>query len=154
MLYTIMKKLFAITITLLLISCSDKVSVCDEYSSPYYSSTIGIDLKEKPHNTKIVGENITIRKAFEEIVSSETEIEPKSGFITLRLHIDKFGNFCNQETFQIDNEYQPAEFDRGELIKKIESISSNLSGWTNDTETKTFYLIRIKIKDGKIAEIF
>ena len=149
-----MKKLFAITIIILLISCSDKVADCDEYSSPYYGSTIGIDFKEKPHNTKIEGENITIRESFEQIVSSETEIEPKNGFITLKLHIDKYGNFCNQESFQIDTEYQPTQFNNGQLINKLESISTRLTGWTNDTETKTFYLIRLKVKNGRVAEIF
>lgn len=150
-----MKKHIAITLTILIFSCSEKMSDCEQNSSPYYSFKIGIiDLKGKKHNTKLKGENVTIRKALEQIVNSETAIKPKNGFITLRLHIDKYGNFCNQETFQINNEYHPTEFNDGELVTKIENISSSLKGWSNDTETKTFYLIRIKIEEGKIEEIF
>ncbi|PKB43040.1 hypothetical protein AX016_1222 [Cellulophaga sp. RHA19] len=149
-----MKKHFTIILILLLFSCNEKDSDCDEHSKPYYSFTYDIGLKEKHHNTKIKGENIVIRKAFQEIMNTETEISPKNGHITLRLHLDKNGNFCNQESFEIDNEYQPTKFNNGELIKKLKSISNGLLGWTNDTETKTFYLIRFKIKGGKIEEIF
>lgn len=145
-----MKKLFAIILTTLIISCSGKKSDCEEHSSAYWTETIF----GKPHNTRIEGENITIRKAFTGIKKSETDIEPKNGFITLRLHLDKYGNFCNQENFQIDTDYKPIEFNNGKLIKKLEKISSNLKGWKNDTETKTYYLIRFTIKDGRIEEVF
>lgn len=108
----------------------------------------------KPHNTKIEGENITLRNAFAEIKKSQNTIEPKNGFVTLRLHIDKYGNFCNQENFQINTEYQPVTFNNGKLIEELEDVSSNLKGWSNDTKTKTYYLIRFTIKDGQIEEIF
>lgn len=146
-----MKKHYAVIFVCLLFSCSGNVSDCEEYSEPYYSRSI---FKQVPHNTRISGENISIRKAFQDVVNSETEIEPQNGFITLKLHLDKFGNFCNQESFQIDEDYQQTEFNNGQLIKNLEYISSNLAGWMNDTETKTFYLLRLKIKDGKIEEIF
>ncbi|MBP1838864.1 hypothetical protein [Formosa algae] len=149
-----MKKPFAIIIILVIFSCKNDTPLCDEHSSPYYSSIIGIDFKEKRHNTRILGENITIRKAFKELTIKEKNIEPNNGFITLRIHLDKYGNFCNQETFEVDSDYQPTEFNNGTLIKKIRKISKSLSNWTNDTETKTFYLIRIKIKNGQIEEIF
>lgn len=145
-----MKKLFAIILTSLIISCSGKKSDCEEHSSAYWTTTIF----GKPHNTRIEGENITIRKAFENIKKLETDIEPKDGFITLRLHIDKNGNFCSQENFQINKDYQPTQFNDGKLIQKLEKISSNLKGWKNDTETKTYYLIRFTIKNGRIEEIF
>lgn len=145
-----MKKHFAIILIFLILSCSEKTLDCEEYSVAYHSHS----MYGKPHNTRITGENITIRKAFAKIKKQETEIQPKNGFITLKIHIDKYGNFCNQENYQIDEEYQQIEFNNGKLIKKLENISSKLSGWTNDTETKTFYLIRIKIKNGKIEEIF
>lgn len=131
-------------------SCSGKKSECEEHSSAYWTTTIF----GKPHNTRIEGENITIRKAFTGIKKSETDIEPKNGFITLRLHLDKYGNFCNQENFQINTDYEPIEFNNGKLIYKLEKISSNLKGWKNDTETKTYYLIRFTIKDGRIEEVF
>jgi len=108
----------------------------------------------KPHNTRIEGENITIRKAFTAIKNSETEIEPRNGFITLRLNIDKYGNYCNQENFQINTQYQPIEFNNGKLIEQLENVSKNLKGWKNDTETKTYYLIRLTIKNGRIEEIY
>lgn len=145
-----MKKLFAIILTLLFFSCSENKTDCEEYSSAYWTTT----MFGKPHNTRIEGENITIRKAFAEIRESETQIEPRNGFITLRLNIDKYGNYCNQENFQINTKYQPIQFNNGELIKKLENVSKNLSGWKNDTETKTYYLIRLSIKNGRIAEIF
>ncbi|WP_298551092.1 hypothetical protein [uncultured Algibacter sp.] len=145
-----MKKLFAIILTSLIISCSGKVSDCEKHSSAYWTTTIF----GKPHNTRIEGENFTIRKAFAEIKKSENNIEPKNGFITLRLHLDKYGSFCNQENFQINTNYQPIEFNDGKLIKKLEKVSSKLNKWKNDTETKTYYLIRFTIKDGRIEEIF
>ena len=145
-----MKKLFAIIFTSLIFSCSGNVSDCDEHSSAYWTMT----MLGKSHNTRIDGENIAIRKAFSEIKKSQTGIEPKNGFITLRLHIDKYGNYCTQENFQIDTQYQPVKFNNGKLIEQLEIIAANLSGWRNDTETKTYYLIRFTIKDGRIEEIF
>ena len=145
-----MKKLFAIILTFLFFSCSENKTDCEEYSSEYWTTT----MFGKPHNTRIEGENITIRKAFAEIRKSETEIEPKNGFITLRLNIDKYGNYCNQENFQINTQYQPIQFNNGKLIKQLENVSRNLNGWKNDTETKTYYLIRLTIKNGRIEEIF
>ncbi len=139
-----MKKIkIALFFFLIFISCSKKKEPCDEYSKPYFR-----------YNSAIKGENISIRKAFDKFIKEEVNITPKNGFITLKIHIDKFGNFCNQENFQIDENYQPTIFNNGELIKKVEAISSNLSGWQNDTETKTFYLIRLKIEDGIIKEVF
>jgi len=138
---------------LIFVSCSKKKEPCNEYSEPYYSSNFKW-FSFKDHNTKIKGENITLRKAFKKFIEEEKNITPKKGFITLKIHINKFGNFCNQESFQIDENYQPIVFNNGELIKKVEAISRNLSGWHNDTQTKTFYLIRLKIEDGTIKEVF
>lgn len=140
-------------ITLLFYACSEKKEPCDEYSESYYSGKY-VNFSFKYHNTKIKGENISIRKAFEKLIEKEQNIVPNNGFITVKLHLDKFGNFCKQESFQIDENYQPIIFNEGKLIKKIENITGNLTGWTNDTETKTFYLIRLKIKDGSIKEVF
>lgn len=145
-----MKNLIAIIFTLLFLSCSEKILDCEEHSSAYWTTT----MFGKPHNTKIERENIAIREAFQEIKKSETNIKPKNGFITLKLHIDKLGDFCNQENFQIDTEYQLTQFNNGTLIDELEKVSKNLKGWKNDTETKTYYLIRLKIKDGQIEEIF
>ena len=72
-----MKKIFAIILTSLIFSCSGKVSDCDEHSSAYWTTT----MFGTPHNTRIEGENIKIRKAFTKIKESETDIEPKNGFI-------------------------------------------------------------------------
>lgn len=143
----------AVVSTLLFYACSEKKEPCDEYSEPYFSHTL-INFSLIDHNTKIKGENISIRKSFKKLIEEEQDIVPVNGFITIKLHIDKFGNFCKQESFQIDENYQPTIFNNGELIKKIESITNSLKGWTNDTETKTFYLIRLKIKDGSIKEVF
>lgn len=148
--HTIMRKLITIIYILQLLSCAEKISDCEELSSAYWRST----MLGKPNNTKIQGENIAIRKAFQKLKKSETSIKPENGFITLKLHIDKYGNFCNQENFQIDSEYQPTQFNNEELIEKLKEVSSHLAGWTNDTETKTYYLIRFKIQNGKIEEIF
>jgi hypothetical protein len=105
-------------------------------------------------NTRIQGANITIRKAFQELVESEVNIQPNNGFITLKIHLDRSGNFCNQENFQIDSDYQSTQFNNGDLIRKLEDISSQLAGWKNDTNSKTYYLIRLKIEQGRIAEIY
>jgi hypothetical protein len=145
-----MKKLIAIILTFLIFSCFEKKTDCEEYSSAYWTTT----MFGKPHNSRIEGENITIRKAFTEIKKSEIDIEPKNGFITLRLNIDKYGNYCNQENFQINTQYQSIEFNDGKLIEQLENISKNLKVWKNDTETKTYYLIRLTIKNGRIEEIF
>lgn len=145
-----MKNISIFVFALVFLSCIEKASDCEDNSAPYWTvSVIG-----NPHNTRIQGENITIRKAFQELVDTEINITPNNGFITLKLHLDKSGNFCNQENFQIDTDYQATEFNDGDLITKLENISSKLEGWLNDTESKTYYLIRLKIQDGQIAEIF
>lgn len=148
-------KIFKIALIFLvfLFSCSKKKEPCEEYSEPYYSGN-HMFFSHKNHNTRLKGENITIRKAFKKLIFEEQNITPNNGYITLKIHIDKHGNFCNQKCYQIDENYQPTIFNNGELIRKIEAISSNLSNWKNDTETKTFYLIRLKIEDGIIKEIF
>lgn len=108
----------------------------------------------KPHNTRIENENIRIRKEFEKLVKSENEITPSRGFITLKIHIDKKGEICNIENYQIDEDYISTEFNDGELIKKINRIAINLDDWKNDTNTKTYYLIRLKVNNGSIEEVF
>jgi len=144
-----MKNLFILTIILILTSC--KGNSCDEESEGYWTGNF---ITQKLHKTKIEGENITIRNAFKEIIESEKSIKPEQGFITLRLHLDKNGFFCEQDIFEIDTEYQPISFNKGKLAKKLANVSSSLSGWSNQTKTKTYYLIRLKIKNGEIVEIF
>lgn len=138
-----MKYLKIATILLLLYSCSKKKSLCDEYSKPYYR-----------YKTIIKGENITIRNAFKKLIYNEQSITPKDGFITIKIHTDKNGNPCSLETYQIDKNYQKTTFNNGELITKVKDISSGLTNWIKETKNKTFYLIRLKIEDGKIKEVF
>ncbi|AFL79611.1 hypothetical protein Aeqsu_1541 [Aequorivita sublithincola DSM 14238] len=147
-----MKKQIAIILSLFisLLSCGKKETNCEEHSSAYWTTT----MFGTPHNSKIQGENFTIRKAFQEIKDKETDIVPANGYITLKIHIDKYGKYCNQENFQINAEYKPTDFNNGKLIAELEKISQNLRDWQNDTETKTYYLIRLTIKNGKIEEIF
>lgn len=144
-----MKTLFVIILILALTSC--KENSCDEESEGYWTGNF---ITQKLHETKIEGENVTIRNAFKEIIESEKNIEPDEGFITLRLHLDKNGFFCEQDVFEIDTDYMLISFNKGILAKKLSNISSSLSGWTNQTNTKTYYLIRLKIKHGEIVEIF
>lgn len=145
-----MKKTFVALFIFLILSCSGGSSDCEENSFAYWTTT----MFGTPHNSKIQGENFTIRKAFSKIKASKTDIEPKNGFITLKIHIDKNGKFCSQEHYQISDEYKPVEFNNGKLISELQEISSNLNGWQNDTKTKTYYLIRFTIKNGRIEEIF
>lgn len=142
-----MKK-FLILKILLLVSIqlfSQKNNDCNDKIVPYWWNGI---------NSRIEGENPILRKAFEKIQLSETKIEPKKGFITLRLNISKTGKICNIETFQIDENYKRTEFNDGKLISTLEEIAYKLTNWKRDKEYKTYNLIRLKIKNGKIEEIF
>lgn len=140
-----MKGNLLIVVTLTLLSFSQDKNECDENTMPYWANGI---------NSRIEGEGPTLRKVFREIQYSETNISPSNGFITLRLNITKTGKFCNIETFQIDENYDNTEFNNGELIKKLEGIATGLTDWKRDKDYKTYNLIRLKIKNGKIEEIF
>ena len=140
-----MKKLFALITTITLLSFSQGKNSCEERSRPYWANGI---------NSRVKGEVPTLKKAFNDIQISETNIEPANGFITLRLNISKTGKLCNLETFQIDENYDSTEFNNGELIKDLEKIAIELKEWKRDKEFKTYNLIRLKIKNGKIEEIF
>ena len=141
-----MKKLLVLIMFLVtFLSFSQEKTECDERSMPYWANGI---------NSQIGGENPTLRKAFKEIQLSKTDISPNNGFITLRLNISKTGKFCNIETFQIDENYEDTEFDNGELIKELEEIAVGLKEWKRDKDYKTYNLIRLKIKNGIIEEIF
>ena len=140
-----MKKFLTLIIILTVLSFSQETDECDEDTWPYY--TIGI-------NSRIEGESPTLRKIFKDIQVSKSNIVPANGFITLRLTVSKTGRLCDIESFQIDENYQSTEFNSGELIKELERIAVGLKGWQRDKDFKTFNLIRFKIKEGKIEEIF
>lgn len=140
-----MKKLFALISILTLFSFSQDKKECDERTRPYWANGI---------NSRVDGEVPTLEKAFKEIQLTETDIKPAKGFITLRVNISKSGKFCSLESFQIDKNYEQTEFNNGELIKELEKIAMELKEWKRDKEYKTYNLIRIKIKNGKIEEIF
>ncbi|PQJ20612.1 hypothetical protein [Tenacibaculum sp. SG-28] len=126
-------------------SFSQENNDCDEPIFPYFASGI---------NSRVEGENPAVRKAFEKIQRSETGIKPQNGFITLRLNITKTGKLCNVETFQIDQNYKSTEFNNGMLIKELQEIAIELTDWKRDKGYKTYNLIRLKIKNGRIEEIF
>lgn len=128
-----------------MLSFSNENSECEERTLPYWAYGI---------NSRVEGEVPTLEKAFSDIQQTETDIEPANGFITLRLDISKTGKFCSIETFQIDENYQSTVFNNGELRKELEKIAIGLKNWKRDKEYKTYNLIRIKIKNGKIEEIF
>ena len=140
-----MKNLLLLLTILPYLAFSQETNDCDEKTMPYWANYI---------NSRIEGENPTLRKAFEEIQLTETNIAPSSGFITLRLYITKTGEFCEMETFQIDENYEPTVFNNGVLIKELETIALSLTNWKRDKDFKTYNLIRLKIKNGKIEEIF
>lgn len=145
LLCTIMKKLLTFITVFTFLSFSQDKTECDEQTIPYY--TYGV-------NSRIQGEGPTLRNVFKDIQDSKTNIKPTNGFITLRLSISKTGKFCEIETFQIDEKYQNTEFNNGELKKELERIAVGLTNWKRDEDYKTFNLIRLKIKNGKIEEIF
>ncbi|MCR1026997.1 hypothetical protein NQT66_19425 [Cellulophaga baltica] len=140
-----MKGNLLIIVTLALLSFTKDKNECDEDIRPYWGHGI---------NSRIVGEGPTLRQAFKEIQFSETNISPSNGFITLRLNISKTGKLCDIETFQIDENYDNTEFNNGEIIKELEVIATKLTDWKRDKDYKTYNLIRLKIKNGKIEEIF
>lgn len=140
-----MNKFLIIVTILTFTSFSQEKDECEEPTEPYWM--LGV-------NSRIEGESPTLRNAFKEIQLSETNITPNKGFITLRLNISKTGKFCNIETFQIDENYENTEFNNGELIKELEKIAVRLTNWKRDKNFKTYNLIRLKIKSGKIEEIF
>lgn len=140
-----MKKILVLLTIVSILSFSKDKNECEERSAPYWANNI---------NSRIAGENITLRKAFKKIQQLETNIKPENGLITLRLHITKTGGFCNMDTFQIDQNYENTEFNNGALIKVLESVALGLKDWKRDKEYKTYNLIRIKINNGKIEEIF
>lgn len=140
-----MKKLLALIGIFVLLAFSQEKNECEERTMPYWANGI---------NSRVDGENPTLRKTFEKVQLSETNITPSNGFITLRLNISKTGKFCDIETFQIDENYNNTEFNNGELIKELEEIAVGLTDWKRDKNYKTYNLIRLKIKNGKIEEIF
>ena len=141
-----MKKILVLSILLFSIqSFSQENNDCDDSIVPYWWNGT---------NSRIEGESPTLRKAFKEIQLSETDIEPRNGFITLRLNISKTGNLCDIETFQIDENYKSSEFNNGQLVKELERIAIGLTNWKREKNYKTYNLIRLKIKDGRIEEIF
>lgn len=105
-------------------------------------------------NSRIKGEGPTLRKVFNGVQVSRTNIVPTNGFITLRLDISKTGKLCDLKTYQIDENHRNTEFNNGELIKELERIAVGLTDWKRDKDVKTYNLIRFKIKEGKIEEIF
>lgn len=127
------------------LSFTQEKNECDERTMPYWANGI---------NSRINGEGPTLRKAFKVIKTSENNIEPANGFITLRINISKTGKFCDIETFQIDENYENTEFNNGKLIKELEKIGVGLSNWKRDEDYKTYNLIKFKIKNGKIEEIY
>ena len=140
-----MKKLLTILTILTFLSFSKDSNECEEPTIPYWY----IDV-----NSKIEGESPTLRKAFKKIQITETNILPNNGFITLRLNISKKGKLCDIETFQIDEDYKNIQFNNGKLAKQLEKIALGLTNWQRDKDVKTYNLIRLKIKNGKIEEIF
>lgn len=140
-----MKKLFAFITILSLFAFSQKEKECSERTMPYWWNGI---------NSRIEGEKPNLRKTFKTIQLSETEITPRNGFITLRINITKSGKLCDIETFQINENYEKTEFNKGKLVQKLEQISIRIKNWKRDKDYKTYNLIRFKIKNGKIEEIF
>lgn len=140
-----MKKLIALLAIFMLLAFSQEKNECEERTMPYWGYGI---------NSRVAGENPILRRAFKEIQISKTNISPSKGFITLRLNISKTGKFCDIETFQIDENYENIEFNDGELIKELEGIAVGLTEWKRDKDYKTYNLIRLKINNGKIEEIF
>jgi len=140
-----MKGILLLVITLTLLSFSQDKNECDERSVPYWAYGV---------NSAIEGENITLRKAFREVQTHETDIQPANGFITLRLNISKNGELCDIKAFQIDGNYEDTEFDDGKVIAQLKNIATGLTDWKREKDVNTYNLIRFKIKNGKIEEIF
>ncbi len=140
-----MKKILTLITVFMLLAFSQEGNECEEDTRPYWADGI---------NSRIEGEGPTLRKVFKDVQESKTNISPTNGFITLRLNISKTGKLCDVETFQIDENYRNTEFNNGELIKDLERIALGLTNWKRDKDFKTYNLIRFKIKDGKIEEIF
>ena len=140
-----MKKLLVLIIIFSILAFSQEKNECEEYTMPYWANGI---------NSQIKGEKPILRKVFKNIQLSETDITPKNGFITLRVNISKTGKFCNIETFQIDENYENIEFNNGNLITELENIAIGIKDWQRDKDYKTYNIIRLKVKNGKIEEIF
>lgn len=140
-----MKNLITLFTIFTLLAPHQEKSECEERPLPYWAYGI---------NSRVEGEVPTLEKAFRNIQQKEIAIEPANGFITLRLDISKTGEFCDIETFEIDENYKSTEFNDGELRDDLEKIAIGLKNWKRDKEYKTYNLIRIKIKNGKIEEIF
>ncbi len=84
-----MKRILVLAITLALLSFAQENDECQERTMPYWANGI---------NSRIEGENPTLRNAFRQIQLSETNIKPNSGFITLRLNISKTGKYRGSAT--------------------------------------------------------
>lgn len=130
---------------LFMLSLFSQENECEERTVPYWWNGT---------NSRVDGEVPTLKKMFKEIHIGETNIKPANGFITLRLYISKTGELCGIRTFQIDENYNTTEFNNGKLVKQLEQIAAKLTNWKRDKDYKTYNLIRFKIKEGKIEEIF
>jgi hypothetical protein len=132
-----MKGILALLTILMLLSFSQDKNECDEHSVPYWLRDI---------NSRVEEDNITLWNIFKKIRQTETNIEPANGFITLRIHISKTGNFCNMETFQIDQNYDITEFNNGKLVEELKTISMGLTDWKRDNNYETYNLDRLKME--------
>lgn len=139
-----MKSLLLMFISLIPLSLLAQDGPCNELSSPYWANGI---------NSKVEGELPRIRQVYSSFLESKKSISPKNGFITLQIHVSSEGEICDIISFEIDQNYDPTTFNEGtlseDLIKEIRHFT-----WIRKKPFKTYNLIRFKIENGKIIEIF
>lgn len=140
-----MKNIIYLIVLFLILSCSNKIEGCEEISIPSWHNGNELGLE---------GGSKEIRKIFSEIQKSGSDIIPPNGFITLKVHINPNGEICSIESFQIDQDYEPISFNNDVLVNGLEKKVKQIDGWLNKLRIKSFFLIRFKIKDGRISEIF
>lgn len=130
---------------ILIIGCADEKKVCNEMSIPpwHNSNELGIE-----------GGSKKIREIFSEIQRTENKINPQNGFITLKIHINSEGELCNVESFQINQDYKAIVFNDNDLINRLEKKAREILIWQNKLKVQSFYLIRFKMIEGRIDEIF
>ena len=80
----------------------------------------------------------------------------QSGFLTIRFVVNCRLELCCFHTYQMDEKYQPIEFDEGvktQLIAFIKTVNGWKSGKYKDEPINYFYYLNFVIKNGEFKRV-
>ncbi len=127
----------------LILSGRSKLQICDErVVYEYYQTQLTYQ-----------GGTQAVRDLFYERVTKVANISPSNGWITLRFLVNCEDRVGRIRSFGIDQEYNVATIDT-ELKQQLHTIAKSLEDWSRKAPFDSYYMVRFKIVNGKIQEIF